>query len=82
LADVENPMTDQGIKFLAVALALLPLIAVALALGNIFSNWLQSIARNPTASEKMQTVGLLGFALTEAVALFALMIAFLILFVG
>ena len=75
-------MTDQGIKLLATALALLPLIAVALALGNIFSNWLQSIGRNPAAAEKMQTVGLLGFALTEAVALFALLVACLILFVG
>ena len=75
-------MTDQGVKLLATALALLPLIAVALALGNIFSNWLQSIGRNPSAAEKMQTVGLLGFALTEAVALFALLVAFLILFVG
>ncbi len=75
-------MTDQGVKLLATALALLPLVAVALALGKIFADWLSSIGRNPGAAEKMQPVGLLAFALTEAIALFALIVAFLILFVG
>ena len=61
---------------------MLPLIGVALALGKIFSDWLSSLARNPRASEAMQPIGLLGFALTEAIALFALIVAFIILFVG
>lgn len=75
-------MSDQGVKLLATALALLPLIGVALALGGIFSSWLDGVARNPGASEKMQSVGYLAFALTEAIALFALIVAFIILFVG
>ena len=75
-------MTDQGVRLLAAALALLPLAAVALALGKIFAEWISSVARNPGAAEKVQPVGLLGFALTEAIALFALIIAFIIIFVG
>lgn len=75
-------MTDNGIRLIAAAIALLPMFAVALALGNIFSNWLTTIGRNPTAADKMQQTGLLGFALTEAIALFSLIVAFLILFVG
>ena len=75
-------MTDDGIRLLAAALAVLPLFGVALALGKIFSDWISSIARNPGAGETVQPVGLLGFALTEAIALFALIIAFIILFVG
>ena len=75
-------MTDNGIKMLATALALLPMIAVALALGQIFSEWLGGISRNPGASDRMQAVGYLAFAVTEAIALFALIIAFIILFVG
>lgn len=75
-------MSDQSVKLLATALALLPLIAVALALGRIFSEWLATVGRNPSAADKMQSVGFLAFALTEAVALFALIVAFLILFVG
>ncbi len=38
------------------------------------------MARNPAARDVVFPIGILGFALTEAVALFALLIAFLILF--
>lgn len=75
-------MTDDGIRLLAASFAVLPLLGVALALGKIFADWITSIARNPGAGEVVQPVGLLGFALTEAIALFALIIAFIILFVG
>lgn len=75
-------MTDDGIRLLAAAIAVLPLFGVALALGKIFSDWISSVARNPGAAESVQPVGLLGFALTEAIALFAMIIAFIILFVG
>ena len=75
-------MTDDGIRLLAAAVAVLPLLGVALGLGKIFSEWIASVARNPGAGETIQPVGLLGFALTEAIALFALIIAFIILFVG
>lgn len=75
-------MSDDAVKLLATALALLPMFAVALALGKIFGEWLAGVARNPGASEKMQQVGYLAFALTEAIALFALIVAFIILFIG
>jgi F0F1-type ATP synthase membrane subunit c/vacuolar-type H+-ATPase subunit K len=75
-------MSDNGIKILATAMALLPMAFVAMALGRIFSEWLGGVARNPGASEKMQQVGYLAFAVTEAIALFALIVAFIILFVG
>lgn len=74
-------MTDDGMRLLAAAIALLPLVGVALGLGNIFANWIASVGRNPGARDSVQTVGLLGFALTEAIALFALIVAFIILFV-
>jgi F-type H+-transporting ATPase subunit c len=38
-------------------------------------------SRNPGLKDDMFRYAILGFALTEAIALFALMIAFLILFV-
>ena len=46
----------------------------------LFGDWLSSIGRNHGAAEKMQGVGLLAFALTEAVGLLAVIVAFLILF--
>lgn len=75
-------MTDVGVKLIATALALLPMVAVALALGRIFEAWLNGVARNPSTSEKLQQVGYIAFALTEAIALFALIVAFIILFTG
>ncbi|CAN0225570.1 unnamed protein product, partial [Ascophyllum nodosum] len=37
-------------------------------------------ARNPSLKYELFRIAILGFALTEAIALFALMMAFLILF--
>lgn len=73
-------MNLEAARFFSAAIAIFALFGVALALGNIFSSWLNSIARNPEASDKLFTIGILGFALTEAIALFALLISFLILF--
>jgi F0F1-type ATP synthase membrane subunit c/vacuolar-type H+-ATPase subunit K len=75
-------MTDEGLKYLAIALAMLPLTAVAMALGKIFSEWISSVARNPVAKDAVQQIGLLGFALTEAIALFALIIVLILIFVA
>ena len=71
---------EEAARVIAAALALIPLFGVALALGNIFSTLLASIARNPSVSGEVKGAGILYFALTEAIALFALLIAFLILF--
>ena len=70
-------MADEGVGLLVAALALIPLFGVALALASMFSDWLSSLARDPRAAETMQPLGLLGFALTEAIALFALIDAFI-----
>lgn len=51
-----------------------------MGIGNIFSSLVSSIARNPAARGEVFGIGILGFALTEAIALFALLVSFLILF--
>jgi len=73
-------MDVEAARMIGAGMAVFALFGVGLGLGNIFSNWLNSIAKNPDAEGKLRSVGMLGFALTEAVALFALVIAFLILF--
>ena len=73
-------MDVQSVKYIATALAIMPLFGVAAALGNIFSTSISSIGRNPGARDGIFPVTVLGFALTEAIGLFALLIAFLILF--
>ena len=66
-------------KALGAGLAVIALAGVGVGIGNIFSAMVSSVARNPGARDAVFPIGILGFALTEAVALFALLIAFLIL---
>ncbi|XP_061957353.1 ATP synthase subunit 9, mitochondrial [Populus nigra] len=47
--------------------------------GNVFSSLIRSVARNPSLAKQLFGYAILGFALTEAIALFALMMRFLIL---
>ena len=62
-------------------LATFGLVGAGLGIGVIFSALIGGIARNPFLKDDLVRVAILGFDLTEAIALFALMFAFLILFV-
>jgi F-type H+-transporting ATPase subunit c len=73
-------MDVAAAKALGAGIAVIALAGVGIGIGNIFSALVTSIARNPSARGEVFGLGILGFALTEAVALFALLIAFLILF--
>ena len=74
-------MEVEAAKMLGAGIAVIALMGVGVCIGNIFSTLVSSIARNPAARDQVFGIGMLGFALTEAVALFALLIAFIILFV-
>jgi F-type H+-transporting ATPase subunit c len=74
-------MEPASAKLIAAAIAVLPLFGVGLGLGNLFAAWISAVGRNPEAAPGLRQVGFLAFALTEAIGLFALVIAFLILFV-
>lgn len=67
-------------KMIGAGLATIALAGVGVGIGNIFGSFVSAAIRNPAAAPKVFGNVLLGFALTEAVALFALLIAFLILF--
>ena len=73
-------MDVAAAKALGAGIAVIALAGVGIGIGNIFAALVTSIARNPTARDQVFGLGILGFALTEAVALYALLIAFLILF--
>jgi F-type H+-transporting ATPase subunit c len=67
-------------KLFAAALSLISIFGVALSLGNIFSSYINSTARNPGAEPKFKTMTFIGMALVEALGIFALVVAFLMLF--
>ncbi len=55
-------------------------IGAGIGIGLIFAALLAGVARNPPQKEELFRYAILGFALTEAIALFSLMIGFLVLF--
>ena len=67
-------------KFIGAGTASIALLGVAIGIGLIFASLLQSIARNSYIARLLFSYAILGFALTEAIGLFSLMLAFLILY--
>ncbi|MGI9083445.1 MAG: F0F1 ATP synthase subunit C [Candidatus Fonsibacter lacus] len=67
-------------KMIGAGLAAIALAGVGVGMGTIFGNYLSAAIRNPSAAQKQFPTLLLGFDLTEAIGLFALVIALLILF--
>ena len=50
----------------------------ALAIGMIFSAYLNGVARQPEAQRVLQPIAILGFALAEAVFVLAIVFAFVL----
>ena len=55
-------------------------IGAGLAVIGVIGSFIVAVGRNPAARGEVFTMTMLGFALVEAIALFALVIALLILF--
>jgi F-type H+-transporting ATPase subunit c len=67
-------------KKIGAGLAVIALIGPGIGIGLVFSSLIISAARQPSLKDSLYEYAILGFALVEAIALFALMIALLILF--
>ena len=67
-------------KGLGAGLATIALAGVGAGIGIVFGSLIHSVSRNPSLSKQLFGYAILGFALSEAMALFALLVAFLILF--
>ena len=71
----------EGAKSIGAGAATIALAGAAVGIGNVLSSSIHSVARNPSLAKQSFGYAILGFALTEAIALFAPMMAFLISFV-
>ncbi|MBI4433907.1 ATP synthase F0 subunit C [Candidatus Uhrbacteria bacterium] len=72
----------DAVKSIAAALTItLGAVMPAFAIGRIASHAVDSIGRNPEAAPKIQTAMILSVAFTEAIAIYALVIALIIKFV-
>lgn len=70
-----------GCKMIGAGLATIGLVGAGVGVGIVFGSLLDALARNPQNEKTLFSYTILGFALTEAVGLLALMMAFLILFI-
>lgn len=71
----------ESTKSMAMAIVVgLGVIGPGIGLGLMVSKALEAIGRNPEASGKIQTTMFIGIAVTEALAIFALVVGFIIKF--
>jgi len=70
----------QSSKYIGAGLATISLAGSGVGIGIVFGALIVSVAKNPKMSKQLFSFAILGFALTEAIALFGLMMSFLILF--
>ena len=68
----------EGAKLIGAGAATIGLAGAGVGIGTVFGSLVTGVARNPSMEQSLFRIAILGFALTEAIALFALMMAFLI----
>jgi len=73
-------MIVQAAKLIGAGAATIAVGGAGAGIGSVFGALVIGISRNPSLRQELFRTAILGFALTEAIALFGLMIAFLILF--
>ncbi|HYC34189.1 MAG TPA: ATP synthase F0 subunit C [Candidatus Paceibacterota bacterium] len=74
-------MEAEALKLLAAAIAIgVGAVGPAIGIGNLAGKAMESIGRNPEASSKIQSSMILAIAFTEAIAVYALVVALIILF--
>ena len=75
-------MEFESAQVIAMALAMgLGAFGPAIGIGMIVGRALEAMGRNPEASSQLQATMFIGIAFTEAIAIFALVIAFIAKFV-
>ncbi len=74
-------MELEAAKMIGAGLATIALFGVGIGIGNVFATLISTVGRNPSVQQRVFPFAIIGFALVEAVGLFALLIAFLILFI-
>ena len=74
-------MDVQAARYIGAGLATSGVIGAGIGVGVLFGNYLAAAIRNPSAAAGAQPMLFLGMALSEAMGIFALVLAFIILFV-
>jgi F-type H+-transporting ATPase subunit c len=78
-SELVNAFLELG-RNCGAGLATIGLAGAGVGVGIVFGSLVFALGRNPSEETRLFKYAMLGFALTEAVGLLALMVAFLILF--
>jgi ATP synthase F0 subunit c len=78
---MENESLEIGLKAVGAGLAMVGTIGPGLGIGLLVQGAMEAIGRNPDAAGQIQTNMILGIAFAEAVAIYALVVALIVLFV-
>lgn len=70
----------QAAKIIGAGLATIGLAGAGVGVGLVFAALINSTSRNPSLRPQLFAYAIFGFAMTEALALFALIMAFLLLY--
>lgn len=71
---------DSAGKFIGAGAATVGVAGSGAGIGMVFGSLIIGYARNPSLKQQMFSYAILGFALSEAMGLFCLMVAFLLLY--
>lgn len=73
-------MDIEAAKLIGGGLATIGLVGAGVGVGSVWAAYISALSRNPASKQAIGAFVWIGFALTEAVGLFALLIAFMIMF--
>ena len=74
-------MEAEAAKYIGAGLAGLGMAGAGIGVGNLFGQYLSGALRNPSAAQGQFSNLIFGFAVTEAMGIFSLLVAILLLFV-
>lgn len=78
----DNAYTAAGMLYIGVGIILIGMSMSSIAEGLVCSSALKGMARNPEASKTLRSSMILGVSLCETVAIYGLVLAILLIFVG
>ena len=80
--NIEFDQIVAAAKFIGTGSATIGVIGAGVGIGVVFGALILGVARNPSLRGQLFSYAILGFAFSEATGLFALMMAFLLLYVA
>lgn len=74
-------MEMEVLKYVGAGLAAAGMIGAGIGLGNVFGSYFNAVARQPSMEKNLKGILMFGFAVVEAIAIFAFAIAMILIFV-